>query len=158
MAAWALHFVFVGFAARATGASGPAICAAFLFPVVDAAPEARLQKRGPNAWDNFLSDPLTPLSAGGSTRLLIHAVADNTARQWLPKVRLFLHWLVDHVVPFGHREDQDRALASYLDYLCFGEQKHVSFGNVLFHGFLCLAPEMRGAMPLSARSLVSWGG
>ena len=46
----------------------------------------RFEKRGPQAWDNFAAAPLAPLISGGTTRLIVHAVADASSLQWIPNV------------------------------------------------------------------------
>ena len=39
-----------------------------------------MHKRRPKAWDNYLKDPLRPLADNGWTRLLSHAIADDTTK------------------------------------------------------------------------------
>ena len=130
-------------------------------PVADAGRKentqtVRFEKRGPKSWDNFLSAPAVPLSAGGTTRLLVHAVADASSMQWIPKVRQFLEAQQrsgnDLTIPHG----LDLALAQYMEWLCYGEQRSPSIGSLLFFGIICLMPEVKGKLPLAARSLKSW--
>ena len=116
----------------------------------------RLEKRGPRAWENFMSSPITPLSKGGTTRLIVHAVADASALQWIPKVREFLQAAKRSGTDLSMPEGLDRGLAQYMDWLCYGEQRSPSIGSLLFFGILCLLPEMKGRLPLAARSLQSW--
>ena len=118
--------------------------------------DVALEKRGPQAWNNFLSFPARSLYDGGTTRLLVHAVADASSLQWIPKVREFLetqrHAGADLSIPEG----LDKVLAHYMEWLCHGEQRSPSHGSVLFFGIICLLPEVKGRLPLAARSLKSW--
>ena len=118
--------------------------------------QIRFEKRGPGAWRNFFERPAVGLERGGTTRLLVHAVADATTLQWIPKVRAFL--MAQRLA--GNRPstiaELDKTLAQYLDYMCYAEQRSPSIGTLVFFGLLCLAPELKGKLPLSARSLKSW--
>ena len=116
----------------------------------------RFQKRGPRAWDNFLAAPALPLEDGGTTRLLVHAVADATSKQWIPKVRDFIAAQRRAGVDVTPPHNLDKALATYLDWMCYGEQRSPSIGSMVFFGLICLLPEIKGKMPLAARSLKSW--
>jgi hypothetical protein len=116
----------------------------------------RFAKRGPGAWDNHGDGRISPLHEGGSTRLLIHAVADASLAQWLPKVKEFLMWVLSQGIPFETEKDVDPAIAQYFDFLCYAQQRHPSLGSTVMFGYLCLAPQLKGRMPLSARSLKSW--
>ena len=51
----------------------------------------------------------------------------------------------------------DMALAEHMDFLCYGRELEAASGSALMHGLLLVAPELRGLLPLSARSLQSWG-
>ena len=117
----------------------------------------RFHKRGPRAWDNFFEMPAAGLLQGGTTRLLVHSVADATTKQWLPKVRSFLEHLQAKQITIEMPSGIDKELAEYLDHMCYGLQKSPSIGALLFFGLLCLAPELKGRLPLSARSLKAWG-
>ena len=66
--------------------------------------QAHQQKRGPLAWENYVSSPLMGLHSGGTTRLLVHALADSSNQAWLPKVRAFLTWVRDKQLPFHLRK------------------------------------------------------
>ena len=117
----------------------------------------RFHKRGPRAWDNFFEMPAAGLLQGGTTRLLVHSVADATTKQWLPKARSFLEHLQAKQIIIEMPGGIDKELAEYMDHLCYGLQKSPSIGALLFFGLLCLAPELKGRLPLSARSLKAWG-
>ena len=69
--------------------------------------QAHQLKRGPLAWENYVSAPLVGLHAGGTTRLLVHALADSSNQAWLPKVRAFLGWVRDRRLPFACAKDID---------------------------------------------------
>ena len=54
----------------------------------------RQQKRGRQAWEHATPHAAAALASVGSTRLLIHAVADSTLHKYLPAVRKFLEEMV----------------------------------------------------------------
>ena len=118
--------------------------------------QVHMVKRGPRAWENYASRPLDSLWAGGTTRLLVHALADASNLQWMPKVRRFLEWVQKEQLPFRTPRDIDLCLATWLDHLCYGLQQSPSQGGLVLFGLLTMAPDLRGSMPLSARSLKSW--
>eukprot|EP00974_Lingulodinium_polyedra_P003576 336469-Lingulodinium_polyedra.AAC.1 len=62
----------------------------------------------------------------------------------MPKVRGFLEWVQRERLPFDHPGEVDRALATYLDWQCYGLQLSPSIGSLVMYGLLCLAPELRG--------------
>ena len=135
----------------------------FLLPVVRAGrgPKAMMgevpfEKRGPGAWTNHALDPLVPLTSNGWTRLLTHAVADNTARQWMPKIRDFLAWAMRLHVRLFSCHSYDVAMAQYFDMLCYEKRLMPTQGSTIMFGFLCLVPEFSGRLFLAARSLKSW--
>ncbi|CAE8588660.1 unnamed protein product [Polarella glacialis] len=121
-----------------------------------AEPAARLEKRGPRAWDNYDSESASSLAETGVTRLLVHAVADASLAQWLPKVRDALAYAQAHSLPVNTPEEKDLWIAVYFDYLCYAMQRHPSAGSLVLFGLLCLLPELKGRMPRAARSLKSW--
>ena len=75
----------------------------------------------------------------------------------MPKVRQFL----EHMARRGKKLEMpyglDKELAEYLYFLCYGLQKSPSIGALVFFGLLCLAPELKGRLPLAARSLKALG-
>ena len=99
---------------------------------------------------------MTPLSLGGSTRLIIHAVADNSNLQWIPKVRKFMEHCVELGLDLDTITNVDCAVAEYFDLLCYRDQLAPSAGAVLFFGLLCLSPEWKGRLLRSLRALKSW--
>jgi hypothetical protein len=119
-------------------------------------PPTRFSKRGPRAWENFLSSPLLPLRDGGTTRLLVHAIGDASALQWIPKVKEFLASSKLSGTDLSLPDGMDMALAQYMDWQCYGEQLSPSSGTLLLFGLVCLLPEIKGKLPLAARSLKSW--
>jgi hypothetical protein len=119
-------------------------------------PPTRFSKRGPRAWENFLSSPLLPLRDGGTTRLLVHAIGDASALQWIPKVKEFLASSKMSGTDLSLPDGIDVALAQYMDWQCYGEQLSPSSGTLLLFGLVCLLPEIKGKLPLAARSLKSW--
>ena len=118
--------------------------------------EQPLQKRGPLAWDNHMSSPVTPLHQGGTTRLLIHSVGDATAQQWLPKVRSFLAHCTKMRWPLETNDDIDQSLSQYFDTMCYEWRLNVTAGSMVFFGLLCIMPELRGRLHMAIRSLKSW--
>lgn len=116
----------------------------------------RYIKRGPRAWENWHSDPLLPLRSGGTTRLLVHAVADSSSALWIPKVRAFFDYCVEQGENLESAASIDMAAAQYMDLLCYGNLAHPSQGALLLFGLLCLAPELKGKLHLAARSMKSW--
>jgi hypothetical protein len=116
----------------------------------------RYVKRGPLAWENWHSDPLLPLRAGGTTRLLAHAISDSSAALWIPKVRAFFEHCAEHGEELETAARIDMAAAQYMDFLCYGSLAHPSQGALLLFGLLCLAPELKGKLSLAARSMKSW--
>ena len=115
-------------------------------------------KRGPLAWENWHSDPLLPLRAGRTTRLLAlaHAVADSSAYLWIPKVRAFFEYCAEHGENIESASHIDMAAAQYMDFLCYGNLAHPSQGALFLFGLLRLAPELKGKLSLAARSMKSW--
>ena len=113
-------------------------------------------KRGPLAWENYDKFPLRPLGQGGFTRLLTHAVGDSTAAQWLPKVKGFLLHRRRSQVPMATSTQVDEALAEHFDWLCYSQRAQPTAGSQIFFGLLTIMPELRGDLPLAARSLKSW--
>lgn len=118
--------------------------------------ENPLIKRGPEAWNQHQVNPLRPLSAGGTTRLLAHAVADNTARQWIPRVRAFLMWARALGRPMSTIRHVDEALAEYFDHMCYSEQCQPWLGTSVMFGLLHVMPEYSGSLYLASRSLRGW--
>ena len=100
----------------------------------------RFEKRGPQAWENFASSPLVPLVKGGATRLIVHAVADASSLQWIPKVKEFLTCAKRADTDLSIPEGLDQALAQHMDWLCYGEQRSPSMGSLLLFGIICLLP------------------
>ncbi len=119
-------------------------------------PPTRCSKRGPRAWEHFLSAPLLPLRDGGTTRLLVHAIGDASVLQWIPKVKEFLASSKLSGTDLTLPNNMDMALAQYMDWQCYGEQLSPSSGTLLLFGLVCLLPEIKGRLPLAARSLKSW--
>ena len=79
--------------------------------------EVRLEKRGGQAWGNVAAgDKLASIYDGGTTRLLIHAVGDASLAQWIPKVRIFIHFCIEHAYPLTTPTCIDKALAVYMDH------------------------------------------
>lgn len=109
--------------------------------------EDQLLKRGPEAWVQHRVSPLQPLAAGGTTCLLAHAVADNTARQWIPQLRAFLTWAVS--------TQKHMALAEYFDHMCCAERCQPWLGTSVTFGLLHVMPEYSGSLYLASR-FFSW--
>ena len=133
------------------------VAAGHAAPAAPSEPKVRLSKRGPQAWTNFRTGPALSLRAGGTTRLLAHVVADRTFRQWDKRVEAFLQECARNRTPLASSRDIDVALAEHMDFLCYGRQLEAASGAALMHGLLVVCPELRGQLPLSARSLQAWG-
>ena len=118
--------------------------------------EVTLSKRGPRAWENYHSQPLLPLAKGGTTRLLVHAIGDATAVQWLPRVRDFLISCKRQGMKLEGPESVDAAIAQHLDWMCYSQRLLPSHGSLLMFGMLCIMPELNGHLCLTSRSLKSW--
>lgn len=118
--------------------------------------ETAMMKRGPRASDAWHASPLRPLAQGWLTRLLSHAVADSTAKQWIPKVRGFLAWALKRGLPLVSRHDVVGAMAQYFDWLCYAERMQPAVGPMILFGLLHVVPELPGHMGLSSRFLKSW--
>ena len=86
----------------------------------------------------------------------MHAVADATSKQWIPKVRDFIFIQKRAGIDLTPPHNLDKALATYMGWLCYGEQRGPAIGSLIFFGLICLMPEIKGKMPLAARSLKSW--
>ena len=93
---------------------------------------------------------------GGTTRLLAHAVTDKTALAYDKEVARFLNYIKLNRIPADSTEQFDMAMATYMDFQCFAEQKGVSVGAKLVAGINDLYPEIKGRLPLAARSLIAW--
>ena len=50
----------------------------------------------------------------------------------------------------------DEALAEHFDWLCYSQQAQPTADSQIFFGLLTIMPELRGDLPLAARSLKSW--
>ena len=84
----------------------------------------RFQKRGPRAWVKTSKCPNSRARAGGTTRRLVHALADANSNQWIPTVRRFLDVCKASGTDLSHSESTDMALAlaqaQHFDWLCHG--------------------------------------
>ena len=116
----------------------------------------RLEKRGPNAWESAKAQPLVGLLEGGTTRLLVHAVADDTIKTYGDAVKAFISDVRMQGLVFNDVRDVDVGLATYMDDACFLREKGLSHGTNLYSGICHLMPEYKGHLPLAARSLVAW--
>ena len=116
----------------------------------------RMEKRGALAWTNWHAAPIANLQQGGTTRLLVHAVADDSNRGWIPKVRAFFSWVLQHQCPMHTEDDIDSTMATYMDFLCYDRQVSPSMGALVMFGMLCLFPRLRGKLALTARSMKAW--
>ena len=126
--------------------------------IASAGPKERvpLVKRGALAWENARSSPVLGLEEGGTTRLLAHAVADSSAREYLKPVRAFLEFAQESQLSLGSLPQIDKALAKRLDELCYVQNRGVSEGSKLVSGWLSVYPEHKGHLPLTMRSILSW--
>ena len=139
---WPL-LLFVSLTAGASPARAPGV-------------RVRQQKRGRQAWEHASPQAAASLASVGSTRLLIHAVADSTLHKYLPAVRKFLEQMEEQDELLRSAKEIDWALAKHLDSMCYQLEKGYNAASALYSGMTSLFPELRDALPLSARSLMAW--
>ena len=130
-------------------------------PLVCVAPRPRVARpkllsRGPGAWTRSSSEEARGLEAVGATRLLIHSVSDKTIDMYIKAVRPFLKHLLLHRISPNTPREWDRALASFLDDMCYLGGLNVNDGSKLVAGFSYLFPEFKEELPLSDRSIIAW--
>ena len=95
---------------------------------------------------------------GGINRLHAHSVTDKTAlSSYVPAARRWLAWCQTFNAPLnGGAEALDRALADYLAYLCYTENKDISEGRSALWGATCVFLELLDHTPLAQRALKGW--
>ena len=114
------------------------------------------KKRGALAWENAKKESGNPWDLD-VFRLLVHSVDDATGlKVYAPEVRLFLQLLVKNGIRRLSLDDLDRHLAQRLGALCYRENAGSHRGANLVFGVLWAFPEMKGHLPRSIRSIVSW--
>eukprot|EP00972_Heterocapsa_arctica_P005048 748643-Heterocapsa_arctica.AAC.1 len=116
----------------------------------------RLAKRGPGAWTAHRPEHTSELRRAGTSRLLIHAVSDNTHKSYSPMVRAFLYDARLRGAALNTAAQIDLELVSYMDDLCYVQHAGVQAATKTFAGLMHLAPELKTRLPLSARALTSW--
>lgn len=122
----------------------------------NASSQVPMARRGARAWDNAqrVHDPRwhwwCPL------RLATHGVTDNTLNLYLAEVLCFLEWPGGRGLSHLSVRDLDFAMATRMDGMCHIECVGRHRASDMFYGFVHLYPELKGGMPLSPRSLVSW--
>ena len=89
-------------------------------------------------------------------RLIFHGVDDGTNRTYIREVKAFLWDAKRPGATWANVETLDRAVAAYLQHLCYLEQVQPQRGRNLLSGLMHLFPELRGRMAWSARALTSW--
>ena len=71
----------------------------------------------------------------------------------MPKVRSFVLAQKIVGVDVTPPHNLDKALTTYFEWFCYGEQRTPALGSMVFFGLSCLMLEINGRMPLTARSL-----
>ena len=74
-----------------------------------------LVKRGPFAWGNASAVAAAALAAVGTTRLLLHAMSDDTFRDNAVADRKFLQDCRRHGISLESAREVDAALSQYMD-------------------------------------------
>ena len=119
-------------------------------------PAPRLPTRGARAWDNMIGLPAFAPQDYSVNRLILHGVDDRTNRTYIREVKAFL-WDAKRLgATWANVETLDRAVAAYLQHLCYLEQVQPQRGRYLLSGLMHFFPELRGHMAWSARALTSW--
>ena len=75
---------------------------------------------------------------------------------YLKAVRPFVKHLLHHAISSGSPREWDRALANFMDDLCYLSGGNVNDGSKLLASFTYIFPELKENLPLADRSLVSW--
>jgi len=85
-------------------------------------------------------------------------VNDQTNRDYIREVELFLHKVQSTGCPFRTMADRDWALAREIDDMCYRLKESFGRANRLVHGFLHTFPEHRGdnSLPMALRALRCW--
>ena len=65
---------------------------------------------------------------------MAHAVADKTARAYNKEVSLFIDCAKLNQIPANSAEQLDKALATYMDFQCYAEQKGGQHGGKASRG------------------------
>ena len=121
-----------------------------------------LNRRGAGAWSRSHSEPLARVRQQVN-RLQVHAVTDEVGlNHYVPACRKFLNWIRDiqeqeqTVVPLHNAEAIDFALADYLAWMCYEEEKGMSTALHAFSSVGCIFTETFGKLPEAARALKAW--
>ena len=125
-------------------------------------PFVPMKKKGALAFDNAADEMIiTRTELGGERleyplRLLVHAVQDDTNKEYIKEVEPFLRYVFEKRLPFGTPGERDITLASELDRRCFVDRSPLGKGVRLYHGLVHMFPEWRSELPISLRALHSW--
>ena len=119
----------------------------------------KLQRRGQHAWnvsgtDFFGQHKEDLLSGECPPRLLVHAQMDATALQYMRSCRRFCDWAAAEGVEIFPCLRLDRAMALYLDVLCYDDEIGIGEGRNLASGMLAIYPGLR--LPETFRALKAW--
>ena len=119
-------------------------------------PRARLVKRGPLAWDNATPEQAAIAAEHGLTRLMVHAIADNSFLQFVPIIRTFLYDCKLRGLALNDTSSIDWALTCYMDDMCYVKQGSFNHASKLYSGLVHLDPDLRNHLPCAARALIGW--
>lgn len=113
-----------------------------------------LEKRGANAGVNFRTQGPNMQT----NRLLLHAVDDNSNKDYYGPVADFLRDLKSRGYTSLTPEEIDEAAARRMEFLCYGEQRGPNIGQRLLHGLGHFFPRLKSSLCCSRRAMASWSG
>ena len=94
---------------------------------------------------------------GHVTRLHVHAVADDTAlSHYYRRAMEFLAWVRRHPVRVRTVVQLDKALADFLDWLCYVERRGIAAGRDAVSGMQAAFPDLKAHFNEAHRALQSW--
>ena len=107
-----------------------------------------VQRRGAHAWaisgtDYFDQNADALLTGSTPPRLLVHAQMDATGLQYMRACRNFCSWAEVVKAPVYPPMALDRAVAVYMDILCYDDCIGPGEGKRLTSGLLALYPGLR---------------
>ena len=112
---------------------------------------------GQYVFENFQREERAGHHPAEGLRLLAHAVQDSTMlAKYIPAVRAFLMFAASRHHRFMSCADVDIALATYLDWACFGDELSFSGASNCFFGMLAVFPELHSKLPIAHRAWKSW--